>query len=216
MIRRRSLHPGRRFLPLLAIALACAFTLGCPTSSGSDTGVASPSGSTGSTGGSAGTRVEVRAAAEAAPGAALAAAEARPRLETGIEAGETSGDGNTMAGGGAAHCQPRRLRHRRHPAAAEATPSAETGTSKPGRPATASTAGDGCSASFPTETPPPSSGGSASVTAVSRPRPHRGSASRCRTTVPEDGLLVVRIGAAGLSDAVTFAGEEMIHLSSPR
>ena len=34
-------------------------------------------------------------------------------------------------------------------------------------------------------------------------------------TVPEDGLLLVRIGAAaGLSDSVTFGGEQMIHISS--
>lgn len=176
MIRRRSLHPGRRSLPLLAIALACVFTLGCPTSSGSDAGVASPSGSTGSTGGSAGsTGGSTGGSGSSSGGSTGGGGSTTPVCGNGdIEAGETCDDGNT-------------------------------------------TAGDGCSATCQTEPPPPSSGGSASVTAVQSAATHIEGPllTMPNYTVPEDGLLVVRIGAAaGLSDAVTFAGEEMIHLSS--
>ncbi len=77
------------------------------------------------------------------------------------------------------------------------------------------TSGDGCSTTCQTE--PPASGGVASVTAVQSAATHvEGPILTMPSyTVPEDGLLLVRIGAAaGLSSSVTFGGEEMIHISS--
>ncbi|MGB0619537.1 MAG: DUF4215 domain-containing protein [Myxococcota bacterium] len=190
MNRRRSRSRGH--LSLLALVLVFALlALGCPSSGGgSDGGAGAASGTSGAGSGGGGT----------------------PTATCGngsVESGETCDDGNTNPGDScSATCQTETP-----PAPVcgngdlEAGESCDDGNTNPG---------DGCSATCQTEPPPPPSGSAAVENVQSTAEWREGpTLTMSNYVVPGDGLLVVRIGAhAGVSDSVTFAGEEMIHVSS--
>ena len=189
MTRRRTRSGGSRSVLALALALGL-LALGCPEGGGgSDSDVGTPAGSGGTGGGSGGT----------------------PTATCGngmLESGETCDDGNTTPGDGcSATCQTEAP-----PAPVCGNGDLETGENcDDGN----TDPGDGCSATCQDEPPPPS--GVAAVENVQSTAEWREgpTLTMANYVVPENGLLVVRIGAhAGVSDSVTFDGEEMIHISS--